>query len=589
MFKYLNIKNRNDGFTLIETLIAIVIFGIVAGGIYFAYSNVLDIFSASYLNLAALETINNELEIIRNMPYIDVGVQGGSPSGVLVAEKNINFSNVPFLVKTFVRNVDDPFDGTQGGNPNDTAPADYKLVEIEIDCPSCPRFTPTKSSTTVAPPGLETVTDKGTLVIKVFDASGQPISGANVSVVNNLVSPIININDLTDSTGTLSLVDIATSSGGYAITITKTGYSTDQTYPIGAPSNPNPLKPYASVLEQQITQVSFIIDRVSTLNIKTQDKFCTGVGSIDILQTGQKLIGTNPNVFKYSTTHITNASGVKTVSNLEFDTYNFANQDVAYEVAGFEPLTPIAVDPNGSYDLTWLIETKVPSALIVSVKDQNNQPINDAKVTLSRPGFSQEKYTSRKLFIKTDWSAGQYDSKSSNTETDSSVGELHLTQVGGQYASMSDEWLISPTIDMGTVNTTFYDLDLTSIQPLQTSAKVQLASNNDNVTWNFVGPDGTAGSYYTASDTQIHSSHNNDRYLRYKVILRTDDDLATPIFEDITFNFSSACIPDGQSYFDGLAQNTYTVTVEKIGYQTFTDTGVIVDDNWEDYRVTLSN
>lgn len=583
---------KMKGFTLIETLIAIAIFGIIAGGIYLSYSNVLDIFSASYLNLTALAAIDNEIEIIRNMSYIDVGIQGGSPSGKLLAQKNITFGGVPFVINTVIRNVDDPFDGTQGGSPNDTAPADYKLVEVEVTCPTCPRFFPAKITTTVAPPGLETVTNKGTLIVKAINASGQPVASANVSVVNNSVNPAININDITDSAGILKLVDIATSSAGYAITVSKSGYSTEQTYLPGAPSNPNPLKPHATVLEQQTTQVSFTIDRVSTLNIKTQNKFCSGVGSIDILQTGQKLIGTNPNVLKYSATHITNASGDKAVTNLEFDTYDFRNQDIGYEVAGFTPLTPIAVDPNGTYSLTWLMEPKTPSALAVTVKNQSGQPINDAKVTLTRSGFSDIKYTGRKFVTYTDWSGNQYDSKSVNMEESNPPGELRIKLVNGKYASMSDEWLISQTIDFGAASIAFFGLDWNpTSQPPQAgpdSLKIQLAGNNDNSTWNFVGPDGTAGSYYTVSNTQIHSSHNGKRYLRYKAILRTENHDFTPRLEDITFNFRSPCIPNGQSYSSGLTQATYTVTIEKSGYQTFTDTAVIIDENWEDYRATIN-
>ena len=192
---------NNRGFTLIETLIAITILAIVSTAIYFSYSNVLEIFSASYLNLTALSLLDSELELIRNMPYTDVGVQGGVPAGVIAAAKNINYSNIDFVVKTAIRNIDDSFDGTQGGSPNDTAPADYKLVELEITCPTCPRFIPARATTTVAPQGLETVTNNGTLIIRAIDASGQPVVEASVLVINNSISPAININDVTDSSG----------------------------------------------------------------------------------------------------------------------------------------------------------------------------------------------------------------------------------------------------------------------------------------------------------------------------------------------------------------------------------------------------
>lgn len=580
---------KSSGFTLVESLIAIGIFSIVTTGIYFAYSGILDIFSASYLNLTALAVLDSEIEIVRNISYSDLGIQGGSPAGILLGEKSVNYGNIPFLVKTFVRNVDDPFDGTQGGNPNDTAPADYKLVEIEITCPTCPRFLSATTTTTVAPPGLETITNNGTLIVKAFNASGQPIAGANVSVINNNVVPAININDITDSSGILRLIDVPPGSANYAITVTKAGYSTDRTYLPGSPSNPNPLKPHATVLQQQITEISFVIDQLSTISFRTQNKFCANVGNIDFTQTGQKLIGTNPNVYKYSATSVTNSSGDKIITGLEFDTYNFVNQDANFDLGGFSPVMPLAVDPNGNYNLSWLMEQKNPSALVVTVEDQNDQTINDAKVTLSRTGFSEEIYSGRKFELQTDWSSGQYDSKTVNLANNSPAGDLTIAQINGKYATMSDEFLISQTIDLGTGDTDFYGLDFNPTgQPAQTSLKIQLASNNDNSTWNFIGPDGTGNSFYVTSGAQINSSHNDDRYIRYKIILRTDDESMTPSFQDVRVNFHSACIPDGQAYFSGLAQNTYTITVEKAGYQTYTDTGLIIDQNWEDYRVNLS-
>lgn len=581
-------REFNKGFTLIEALIAVCIFAIVATGIYFSYANLLEIFSASYLNLTAVSALDSELEVVRNMSYSDLGIQGGSPSGVLSAEKDLIYGNIPFVVRTSVRNIDDPYDGIQGGTPNDISPADYKLVEVEITCPTCPRFIPTKATTTVAPQGLETVTNRGTLIIKAFNASGIPIVGANVSIVNNQVTPTININDVTDSEGILRLVDIATSSAGYAITVTRAGYSTDRTYPPGSPTNPNPLKPYLTVLEQQTTEASFVIDQVSTLSVRSQDKFCSGVGNVDFIQTGQKLIGTNPSVLKYSVTNNTNSLGSRTVSNLEFDAYSFRNLDTVYEVSGFSPANVLAVDPNGTYSLTWLMEPRTPSSIVVTVTDENGQLVNDAKVTLSRTGYSDDEYTGVKLFSETDWSGGQYTQKTERLSTISPAGELTISLIDGKYATMSDEFLISETINMGTSDTDFNKLYFNPLsQPAQTTMRVQLASNNDNASWNFVGPDGTSNTYYTVNETQIHSGHDGDRYLRYKVILRTEGDSVTPSFNDIGFSFSSACIPDGQGYFSGLSQSTYTITVEKIGFQTFTDTMVVVDENWEDYRVIL--
>lgn len=580
----------SKGFTLIETILAIGIFTIISLGIYFSYSNILDVIVSSQANLVSLSVVDNELEIVRGMKYEDVGIQGGSPVGILIAEKTVQQSGASFLVKTYVRNIDDPFDGTLGGTPNDLAPADYKLVEIELSCPLCPRFVTKRVTTQVAPLNLESTTNKGALFIGVLNASGQPVSGANVQVVNNSVSPAISINDITATDGMLKLVDIATSSAKYEITITKAGYSGDKTYQPGAPSNPNPLKPHATVAEQQVTQISFAVDKVSTINLKTTDQMCVAVPNIDYSQSGAKLIGADPDVLKYSATSATDASGLKTISNLEWDTYTFQNTDAGYDISGMSLLSPLVVNPDTAYNMTWTMEPKTQSALLVAVQDQGGQFINDATVQLTKTGFSETKTSGHRVVVHTNWAvSANTTSKTANLDTDTQPGQITVIFTGGKYATSSEE-LISSTIDFGATDTTFYNLTWNpTSQPPQAgtdSLKFQIAANNDNATWNFIGPDGTAGSYYTTSGTQINSVHNSNRYLRYKMFMKTINDQFTPQLNDISIEFRSSCGLAGQAYFSGLTDATYTLTIQKTGYQTLTDPNVVIS-GWKLYKATL--
>lgn len=590
MFKYLKFK-ESAGFTLIETLVGGAIFSIVAVSIYFSYSNILNTIIISQFNLTALTILDNEMEQMRNMPFENIGLQGGVPAGVLLPEKNVVQGQASFTVRTAIRNVDDSFDGTLGGIPNDLSPADYKLVELEASCGACP-FAPVKLTGTIAPKGLEGATNNGALFINVFDAFGQPVSGAQVQIVNNQVNPVVNFNDLTGVNGQLPLVGVATSSSGYAVTVTKNGYTTDRTYPFGGAGNPNPLKPHASVAKQAVTTVSFSIDKVSAVNFKTADQFCTAVPNVDFLQSGTKLIGTDPDVLKYSVSSSTGTTGNKLLSGLEWDTYNFQNLDTDYEISGAFTLMPLVLNPAATVSLNWVMEPKNPLAALVTVRNSSGQPLNDAKVTLSKTGFSENSYTGRRTINKTDWSAGQYTAKSTHVETDNPVGEMHLTAIGGKYASSSEEWLVSSTINWGTANTTFYNLLWSpSVQPAPSgpdSLKIQLASNNDQSTWNFGGPDGTANTYYTSSDAVINSSHNGKQYWRYKIFLRTDDENFTPRLADLFIQWRSGCFPEGQTYFSGLALGTYTITVEKTGYQTFSDPNFSVTQNWQEYRAVLN-
>jgi hypothetical protein len=565
------------------------IFVIVSVAIYFSYANVLTTVSSSALHQATLSVIQNEIESIRNMAYEDIGIQGGSPAGRLLAQKIVNVGDTPYTVKTTIRNIDDTFDGTINGTPKDLAPADYKLVEIEVTCNAC---TPAKMTTTVGPQNLENTTNKGALFINVFDASGHAISGASVHVSNTTITPNIVIDDETNINGALQLVDIATSSIGYSVSVSKSGYTSDQTLP-STTANPHPTKPNATVAKQQVTSLSFSIDHYSTLNIQTTDNLCQPVPNVDFQQTGTRLIGTNPSVYEYSVTQATDNNGQYSKNNLKWDTYSFTNLDTSYEVSGMFNLTPFVIDPSNTYNFRWLMEPKNPLSLLVNVSDASGQQINNAKVTVSKSGFSTFNYTGQSTVKFTDWSGGKYSEKSSRLETDNPVGSLTLTQVAGKYATSSYEWLISSTVDFGNSNTTFFNLEWTpTSQPAQTgtdSLRIQLASNNDNSNWTYLGPDGTANTYYTISNTQINAVNNGKRYMRYKVFLKTQDKFVTPSLTEITFHFRSDCLPNGQAYFSGLTSSTnYKIVVEKSGYTTLTKNNFSITKSWQEYRATIT-
>ncbi|HKS25605.1 MAG TPA: IPT/TIG domain-containing protein [Thermoanaerobaculia bacterium] len=75
--------------------------------------------------------------------------------------------------------------------------------------------------------------------------------------------------------------------------------------------------------------------------------------------------------------------------------------------------------------------------------------------------------------------------------------------------------------------------------PANTSIKFQVAaSNNSGGPFNFVGPDGTAGTFFTTSPVQLQPQFYNFRYLEYKAILATTNNAATPVLSDVTLCFN---------------------------------------------------
>ena len=79
----------------------------------------------------------------------------------------------------------------------------------------------------------------------------------------------------------------------------------------------------------------------------------------------------------------------------------------------------------------------------------------------------------------------------------------------------------------------------TATTPANTSVKFQVAaSGNFYGPYNYVGPDGTAATYYTTSGGSL-AQFNGKRYLRYRAYLSTTDPASTPTLGDVTVCFQS--------------------------------------------------
>ena len=594
------------GLTLVEVLVGIAIFLIISLGIYEGYAGIMRLVGASKIRTLAMLAANEEIELIRNFPYGDVGIEQGIPLGIIPREQTVVKGGVSFLLRTTVRNIDDPFDGTIGGSPNDLSPADYKQVAIDVGCPACKNFSTTTVTTTIAPKNLESTGSNGALFIIVFDANGVGIPGASVHIENPSASPAIVINELTNNDGMLQLVDVPPGTFAYQITVTKAGYSTARTYPVDDPDNPNPSQVHATVATGALTEMSFAIDQVSTLLVETVRENCEAVPDSSFTLHGAKTVGTDPTIYKYDQSHVTGSDGRTTINSLEWDTYTPALTESSLDFAGSLPLSPFALNPGAELTLRLVIATKDSNTLLVTVKDvAGGLPLSDATVTLSRTGFSESKVTNRGHLTQTDWSGGggqvlysdetkYYNANSIDNGGGGGVpaGELALATVLEQYASAGN--LESSVMDTGGASTTYYTLLWEpGNQATSTGAesiRFQIATGNDpaTTTWNYRGPDGSSGSYYSISNGSISATHSNERYLRYTLLLQTADTSVSPSLSNLSVTYGSLCTPYGQALFQGLELGTYTVTVERAGYQTYANDSVSVGGAWQGLDVSLS-
>jgi hypothetical protein len=535
------------------------------------------------------------LEIVRNLPYSDVGTVNGNPSGTLPDYSNAFtsvISGTAYKIYYEVTYIDDSADGTILAG-TDLASNDYKQVKMFIL--HVTKNTTTSFVTTVVPKGLEGLVNAGALYLAVFDANGQPISGATVSITNTAVDPDIVLTRTSDATGHVLEVGLPASVNGYEITVTKTGYSTDATV-ASSVANPNPTKPHATVIDGQVTQVSFSIDVLSSLTINTQNQVCSSVNGVNMNIRGAKLIGATPDVLKFDQ-NFSSSGGQVSLPAAEWDNYVptlLTGQSVM--VYGTSPIQQISVLPGTTQTYTMVVGPATPHSLLVIVKDAaTGTALEGATVTLRKTGPPATDYsgiTGGSVWRQIDWSGGpgqttvvdptRYFTDDGNVYTAGVPTGLRLLSLSGSYVSSGT--LESSTFDTGaSSNFTTLSWEPTSQNPA-TAVAFQIATNNDGTTWDYKGPDGTSATYYTTPGTSMSAVHDGARYVRYKVFLTTSNSAVTPVLTSVSLNYVSGCPTPGQVMFPGLsAGSDYDLETVLSGYQTKVDSNLNINGNqaWE--------
>lgn len=138
--------------------------------------------------------------------------------------------------------------------------------------------------------------------------------------------------------------------------------------------------------------------------------------------------------------------------------------------------------------------------------------------------------------------------------TSESANNFKIIQGGSGGGSYSEDGIFeSSIIDLGT-NAVFNRLSATVIKPTQATIRLQVASapavsnSCSGATYNYVGPDGSDTSFYIPNGSSISdqipfsttgtSYLNPARCFRYKTWFTTWDTSQTPVFNDITVNYT---------------------------------------------------
>ncbi len=329
---------------------------------------------------------NEQLETIHNLPYASIGTVAGIPSGVMPQTKVIQRNGLNYKISTSIVYVDDPFDGIA---PTDIAPNDYKRVRVDVSWGGIgeSRGDAVTFITDISPAQVESSTGGGTLSILVFNSKGLPLSQANVSIIANSTTPKINLNVSTDTNGSVLLPGAPPCNSCYQITVTKEGYSTDRTY--ASSEVTNPAKPYQTILKDKLTQISFAIDTTSTLTVistASRANYFEPLASQQFTLRGNKIIGTDSkgnSVYKYNKTLSTDSSGKLILNDMEWDTYQFANSNTAYDFAGSNPLLPIQLAAGSDLAFSYTLSAHTANSLLTIFTTSAGTPISSVSAMIS--------------------------------------------------------------------------------------------------------------------------------------------------------------------------------------------------------------
>jgi len=387
------------GFTLIEALVFLFIFSIITVTFYSVITLGTGYIAEAKNRLGALALANEKMEIVRNLKYDDIGTATGIPSGILSSAEDVTVGAKMYHVTTLIQYIDDPLDGEL---PADPIPTDYKRVKINV---SWSGFQGAGGEVYLVsrfvPPGLEVSSGDGILAVNINDGSGAGVPQARVRIVNNIVSPSIDIDQETDNDGHLIFPGAPQSQLGYEITVSKSNYETVSTVDPGSVAY-TPRDPHASVVAGTLNTASITIDRLANLKIKSVDYLGAPLSDVSFHIEGGRELGTDSTVipsetiYNLDTNSSTDADGEK-----EFNDHSPGGQFSLSSIGAIAGHTLIGANPISDFDKTSLtykfslipgesktVEVKfaddnADSLLVEVLNEGDNQPINNAQVKLT--------------------------------------------------------------------------------------------------------------------------------------------------------------------------------------------------------------
>ncbi len=331
-------------------MLSLIVLLIIVIAFFDLYISVLHSSIVAQRQAVALSLANNQMEYLKSLPYNDLAVAGGSivSTFTVPASFNTTVDAHAYTVKTQIVYVDDAYDGC-GTYPNltleetycrnypppanapnpDTNPEDYKDVRVEVT--DSTGLTLASLDTQIASLIAETPSNTGAIFVRVIDQSGNPVQGASVNIVNNVVSPNVNVNATSDANGMAIFYGLPPDSGyDYVVSGSDTGYSSLNTIP--STSSLTATYPNQDLLAQNSSYVTLSLRQEGQYSIvlSTTDTLGNPIPGVKVyVKGGYKMYTSTSNTAYYydslvsNNSPVTDVNGMTGMTNLVPGTYVF--------------------------------------------------------------------------------------------------------------------------------------------------------------------------------------------------------------------------------------------------------------------------
>lgn len=541
------------GFSLIDVIVGVALLLVLFLALFGVLRASLTLSTITKAGAGAVALANTQMEYLRGISYDSLGTIGGIPAGTVPQYATSTVDGISYTTHTFIEYDDDPADGlgTQDANGITT---DYKIAVVTVSYSLYGIAKSVELVSDFAPVGIETSTGGGTLALHIVNASGANVGGASVHIVNAATTPTIDLTTTSNVSGIVSISGAATSSE-YQIYVSRTGYSSAQTY-AHTSQNVNPTPGYLTVAKDQTTTATFAIDQLATLTLATFSPAVTTAFSDTFANASNLASQTNTVVAGNELT-------------LTSDAFSGSATSI--------PLSPGALSGWGILSAT--IATSSGATAVVHVDDASGIPLPDSVLPGNAAGFSSFPVTL--TTIATSSYPGlslTVDFTRAATSTPVSLSSWSLSHTSGPSLIPNVAFTLTGTKTIGsnssstpiyktilndtsgaagqkteTLEWDAYSLTLPSIPLIEAcpAAPLQIAPASATTTAIIAGTP-SANTLPILVENSASSTVGNA-----KVVLTTSGYAATVL--------TSAC---GLAYFNGLAAGSYTAVVSAPGHAT---------------------